>query len=159
MNTIAFNYLCRTCGALMTTGDGNSACAKFKMVVNPQHDGCTWHISSEFLMCDKCGGAILDNPILYESQDKYYCLCENCYNGARTCACCANHTACGFEMDDSTQKYVIQQTTQVINGMRVSTQNQVKNPELVTKHCVNCVCGNCNRDNNGVTCPSWIFHI
>ena len=58
---------------------------------------------------------------------------------------------------DRSEPQVVMRT--VRQGM-MTMQTQVKNPNLVRKHCLNCVCsygtqGDCCADQNGEGCKNW----
>ena len=66
---------------------------------------------------------------------------------------------CGFRTDHTMPAYV----TQNVRKGFMTMQTQVKNPNLVEKHCTTCRCsiddrGTCGKENNaGSDCPHWAF--
>ena len=149
---------CKNCGLRGTLQDGSLACSKFKIKINPEEDYCSWHIpESSITNCSICKQLIPSKDILiYPFQNQNLFLCDKCAQLIGTCHTCAYQQNCGFRSDRSEPQVVMRTVRQ---GM-MTMQTQVKNPNLVQKHCLNCRCsygteGNCLRDSNGVACNSW----
>ena len=153
---------CVTCGNKGTFQDGTPGCIKFKIPVNLQKDGCSWHIDMNNLYRCKICGAAETSLLVFDYNQEYHYICEPCFKKLDTCATCS-HTNCTLEQDNSMPTYVFQTIQQ---GM-MTMQTQVKNPELVKKHCPSCKCmvknDNpkgapylCGKEvSNGSTCKSW----
>lgn len=149
---------CKTCGLKENFNDGSPGCFKFKIPVDPETDFCKWHIPESGLIgCSFCSQPQpLKETFIHTFNDKIFVLCKNCHSLIGTCHTCAKQNDCGF-MADKSEPQVVMQT--VRQGM-VTMQTQVKNPNLVQKHCISCKCswgteGNCIKEANGDGCNSW----
>lgn len=94
--------------------------------------------------------------IVVEVGDKYTVICPQCYNLIGTCHSCGSAQSCGFANDRSEPQIV----SKVIQKGMMRMQTQIKNPNLVQKHCMSCKCsdieGNCFRENaDGKNCPHY----
>lgn len=153
---------CRSCGYKASYQDGSPACAKFKIAVNPEKDGCTWHIDNNaFYKCAICG-IPEDNLYIYEIETEYHYLCPSCYSKLGNCATCNDINNCSLTKDNSKPTYVFQ----TVRQGNMTLQTQVLNPELVMKHCPNCRCAIkntdpkaapyiCGRTLSEFTCAQW----
>ena len=92
-SNIPFFYKCKSCGQRGQTNDGREACAKFKIVINPEEDFCSWHTTKDSSKCAFCGSA--DNLILYDiGNDDHLIVCSKCYPALFSCQTCANAQDC-----------------------------------------------------------------
>ena len=93
--------------------------------------------------------------VLSGINNDYYAFCNNCYQHYHTCNTCINQLICGFKNDHSEPQVVMKTVHQGFMTM----QQQVKNPNLIAKHCTTCKCSwdreNCHKDNNGICCPNY----
>lgn len=156
---------CRTCASLSKTQGGRDACARFKILINPNEDFCSQHVTQgQTDSCDICKVHLPINQFYYflnKDANKSYLLCNNCLNKINTCATCKYGKVCGFANDRSEPQMVMRTTN---NGM-MRMQTQVKNPNLVIKHCQKCRCSDgadphirdvvCFKDEQGVNCSKW----
>ena len=151
---------CKTCELRGAAQDGSPACIKFKVLIdNIEERGCAWHrTQGSSYKCELCGQAA-QNIIIYQTDERELALCSNCYDALGTCNTCFYANDCGFRNDHSEPAFVNQVTQQGFMRM----QTQVKNPNLVEKHCVNCRCSMdnkgtcCKEDNNGTLCGHWML--
>ena len=160
-SNIPFFYKCKSCGQRGQTNDGREACAKFKIVINPEEDFCSWHTTKDSSKCTFCGSA--DNLILYDiGNDDHLIVCSKCYPALFSCQTCSNAQDCSFAADRSEAQYVMKTVRQGFTTM----QTQIRNPNLVSKHCSICHCGLattspgdfiCQKDNNE-GCKNWQLH-
>lgn len=155
---------CRGCSMAGTYQDGSPACAKFKIPIDLDKDGCSWRISdSSSYKCGICGTPNNDNLYVYEIENEYHYICPNCYTALGTCNTCSHTDDCGLVKDNSKPTYVFQ----TVRQGSMTIQSQVLNPELVMKHCSNCKCAIKN-DNpqgapytcrktlqNDISCSQW----
>ena len=156
---------CKTCASLSKTQDGRDACARFKILINPNEDFCSQHVTKgQTEVCDICGTHLpIDQFYIWTNSDetKQSLICGNCLKAMNTCATCEFGNICGFKSDRSEPQIVMKT---VNNGM-MRMQTQVKNPNLVIKHCQRCTCSNgadphirdivCFKDENGEGCKKW----
>lgn len=111
--------------------------------------------SNRTCRCDLCKQTIPTNQsyvIIFNTEA--YSFCGNCYPKAYTCYTCVNAPNCAFSNDHS-EPQVVQQTVRQ-GGMIMTTQ--VKNPNLVEKHCVTCRCSHatqCLKEALGQSCTNW----
>ena len=151
-----FKYLCRTCRRQGTFQDGSPGCAKFKIKVNPEKDFCAWHDSKDAPTCAFCDE--IEGLILISLSDDWYYICQDHFKVLYTCQTCEWSAQCDFQNDHSEQPYVMRQ---VRKGNMIMSQ-QVKNPNLIARHCPTCHCSygsenNCfkNESPNESGCPNW----
>lgn len=156
---------CKNCASLSKTQDGRDACARFKILINPNEDFCSQHVTKgQTEVCDICKVHLPTNQLInWLSNDlsKSYWVCNNCLNSMNTCATCKRGNICGFKSDRSEPQMIMRTTS---NGM-MRMQTQVKNPHLVMKHCQKCACSDgadpsirdicCFKDENGANCKRW----
>lgn len=151
-SNIPFYYLCRTC---LSRGKAQSTpiCTKFKIPINPEEDFCSFHSAEDGIICALCGST--EHLIIYEFGDKYLITCASCSQAIGTCKTCENIQTCDFANDHSEPQVVMK----TIHRGMMTMQSQVKNPNLVNRHCLHCSCGSpegsCGRDDNGVSCQNW----
>lgn len=93
-----------------------------------------------------------------DDNEKSTLICPQCYGHIGTCVLCQYKAECGFQNDHSEPQIVMQTIRQ---GM-MTMQTQVKNPNLVQKHCVNCRCSYdnnnqpvCMKEENGINCSRF----
>ncbi len=154
---IPFYYKCKTCGLRGTTNQGVDACAKFKIQINPEEDFCAWHENENTLSCCICGAT--DNLIIEEIDGENYLFCSGHYNAIHSCQGCINNNVCALASDHSEPQVVMKTIRQ---GM-MTMQTQVKNPNLVKKHCSVCHCSYvdgqevaCLKDSpDHLSCSNW----
>jgi hypothetical protein len=109
--------------------------------------------------CDLCHTPTKSNELscwITARDDTEYIVCGNCLKIIGSCATCYYQNICGFKSDHSEPQIVMKTVQQGMMRM----QTQVKNPNLIEKHCVNCRCsydtqGSCQKDDNGVNCVNW----
>ena len=108
--------------------------------------------------CDMCKKTYPANYTFIVMFDEVpYSFCAECYPKAYTCHTCVDAPNCAFQADRS-EPQVVQKTIRQ-GGMVMSTQ--VKNPNLVEKHCVTCRCSHatqnnqCLKDSLGQSCTNW----
>lgn len=138
MSELSF-YYCRTCGASQNRLDvpTHRFCQRFRTPVTDT-DFCSKHINRPYI-CDICGRAFIDPPILYEINGEFISMCAECDQSIGYCNTCTHSfKPCKFETDPSPlQKIVIQQIRQ---GNMVM-QTQVRNPERINATCAQgCPC-------------------
>lgn len=145
---------CITCANRGTIQNGSPACGKFKILINPEKDFCSWHILNSKSTCAFCEAT--ESLILENLNDSYYYLCQEHYLAFHSCQGCANSTDCAFDKDVSEPHFIPQTLNQ--NGMIIRTQ--IKNPNLIEKHCSSCRCSyqstNCIKDLDSPFCQNWI---
>ena len=148
---------CKTCALRSSFQDGTPACSKFKIKVDPEKDYCSWHKQSQDLIkCRICGQQFNNSDlIIFEINKQHLIVCNNCSQYIGACNSCVHQSECSFKADHSEPQFVRQTVRQ---GM-MTMQQQVKNPYLVEKHCMNCICsygyqGDCCKDNN-CGCKNW----
>lgn len=134
MNTIPFNYKCKTCANKRLAQNNTPACAKFKIKINPEEDFCAWHENENTAGCTICGST--DDLIIEVIDDENYLFCQGHYNAIHSCQGCINNNVCTFVSDHSEPQVVMKTIRQ--GGMIMQTQ--VKNPNLIQKHCSQCQC-------------------
>lgn len=94
--------------------------------------------------------------IVVDGGDKYGVFCPQCFSLIGTCHSCNSANKCGFANDHS-EPHIVNKVIQ--HGM-MRMQTQVKNSNLVQKHCMTCKCGdidgNCFRETeDGKNCPHY----
>ena len=159
MPTIPFEFRCDSCAQCGTTNTGQPACAKHKIAVNPKKDGCTWHTNKGSTSCVFCGDN--QNLIIYSVNDVYYPVCAAHSQYMYKCQTCQHSDECSFAADHSAPQVIMKTVRQ---GM-MTMQTQVRNPELVIKHCPTCKCGQFNQADQKSEpiclketvgeCPNW----
>ena len=156
---------CRTCASASKTQDGRDACARFKILINPNEDFCSQHVTKgQTGTCELCRVHLpFDQFYIWVTADesKNYIVCKNCLANIGSCNTCKYQTQCGFAADHSAPQVIMKTVRQ---GM-MQMQTQVKNPTLVVKHCQKCRCSDdadphvqdvyCFRDENGANCSKW----
>ena len=149
-----FKYKCKSCAYRGRFQDGSDGCSKFNIKVNLEKDGCSWHKGdgSRCCLCDKPS----DNLTLWcTDANEWYVFCPECYSHIHTCSTCRDGQVCPFQYDKSEPPYI----TKTIRQGFMTMQQQVKNPNLIAKHCTTCHCfwekENCHKETNGVSCPNW----
>ena len=146
-------YSCKDCAHRGTANDGSPACTLNKKLINIDKDFCSDHkVQSQYTKCYICGRAQVD--FIYNFDNKLLLVCADCQKHIGTCASCNYYNQCGFKSDYSEPQFV---NKTIRNGFGM-IQTQVKNPNLIKKHCVNCRCGNeetCLKEENGDNCSSW----
>ena len=145
---------CKTCILRGATNTGAPACTKFKILIGDiESNGCTWHLS-ESSVCEICGQK-KDSVLIWQQEEVEKVICADCYPKMYACHTCVNSSICGFRNDHS-EPQIVNKTIQ--QGF-MTMQTQVKNPNLVEKHCSTCQCSKtdneCFKDENGVECPNW----
>lgn len=151
-----FKYLCRTCQRKSVFKDGSPGCNKFKIKIDLEKDFCSWHLNESTPICIFCGET--EGLMAVYLNNSWYHICQDHYKILYTCQGCAHINTCNFKNDHSKQQYVMRQVRQ---GNMIMNQ-QVKNPDLVTKHCSTCHCS-FDKDNtcfkevspNEAGCPNW----
>ena len=119
------------------------------------------HTPSE-ITCPICGKVVPQKfIIIYDYDDKNAIACDSCAQHMGTCTTCQYGSQCGFTNDHS-EPQIVNKTIQR-GPMRMQTQ--IKNPNLVNKHCVKCRCGFddgtpnidpvCLKDENGINCNHY----
>ena len=106
--------------------------------------------------CNICGQMVSPNSsTIVPEGNEIITVCPNCYSKVYSCHTCVNASICGFANDKS-EPQIVQQT--IRKGMMTVSQ-QIKNPNLVSKHCSTCICGdeenNCLKDFLGQQCIHW----
>lgn len=149
-----FKRYCATCAQLGNFQNGNPGCAEFKIGVNPNKDFCSWHQEKEETHCTFCPSN--QNLTFVEFNDEYYGFCPDHYILLGSCQTCVNVNICGFKDDNSEPLFVTAQTSH--HGMTIQTQ--IRNPNLVNKHCANCRCGfgdnhSCVKQMQVADCGNW----
>lgn len=149
---------CKTCGFKGNFQNGTPACSKLKIAIDPENDFCSWHISENSVTyCDFCKTTIpIKDTFINYFGDKMLLICQNCNNLLGTCHTCVHMAECNFR-NDHTEPQMVMKT--VRQGMMMM-QTQVKNPNLIKKHCTKCNCsygtnGECLKEVNGDGCQSW----
>lgn len=147
---------CNTCANQGAFQDGSPGCAKFKIKINPEKDFCSWHSANNFPICTFCQEQ--EGLVLIKLNDSWHYICQNHFSILYTCQTCEYNPICNFRNDSTEQQYVIQQVRQ---GNMI-LQQQVKNPNMVSRHCSTCHCsfGNeydCFKEScaNESGCPNW----
>lgn len=114
--------------------------------------------SNRTCRCDLCKNVYPTNQTYVLMFDENsYVFCNGCYPKAHSCYTCIDAPNCAFQADKS-EPQVVQQTIRQ-SGMVMSTQ--IKNPNLVEKHCVTCRCSHatqnnqCLKDSLGQSCTNW----
>lgn len=156
MKTLS-NHNCSKCDFYGTFQNGTPGCAKFKIEINPTEDYCSWFKASS-TRCSLCGQPS-DALTLYNVDNEWYTFCPSCYQHIHTCNTCGRGQECSFRGDTSEPPIV----TQTVRQGNMVMQTQIKNPNLVTKHCMTCRCSylegtepNCLKEINlGSGCPNW----
>ena len=158
MKTLTNLKRCKYCGLKGTFQDGKPACLKFKIAINPDEDFCSWHIpESNITQCNICKKHIpMKETNVNCFEDKILLTCESCSSLLGTCHTCQYQNQCNFKSDYSEPQMV---TKTIKQGMMIM-QTQMKNPNLIQKHCLNCKCsytpqGDCFKDITEGACPSW----
>ena len=158
MLTSTKGYLCKTCMHRGTTQNGSPACTIHKKLINLDKDFCSEHLhEAQTIKCRICGNNYKQSDILvYQFDNSNVYLCPSCSQHISTCATCINQSNCGFKADRSEPQMVSRTVRQ---GMMMM-QTQVKNPNLIKKHCLNCLCsygteGDCLKDEKGANCAKW----
>ena len=147
---------CKTCALRGQFQNGQWGCSKFNIPVNLEKDFCSWHErETDVVPCDICRkGLKPEDTTICQVDDHNLILCNQCCSLIGKCATCTYQRECGFEKDHSMPHYVMQTIQQ---GM-MTMQTQIKNPELVQKHCPSCRChvnNQCLKQTNGDVCQSW----
>ena len=149
---------CRTCGFRGTFQDGSPACGLTNSTIKEDLTGfCDRHKHEDNVHhCEICQ-KISDKLYLYEHNDNYRFICQQCYSTFGTCNTCEKVNECGVLSDPTEPPFVM--TTMQKGPMIVQTQ--IKNPNLIEKHCTTCKCAApldyklCCKDENGVNCIAW----
>jgi hypothetical protein len=98
--------------------------------------------------------------VITDIEDKIIITCPQCYGYINTCATCEYGKKCNFQEDHSEPQVV----NRTIRQGFATVMTQMKNPNLIEKHCLNCRCGNyetadkgmCLReDNKGINCSHY----
>lgn len=151
-------FLCKTCAYRGTAQNGSPACSLHKKIVNPDIDFCSDHLNAAYAIpCQICQKNVKPSDLLiYQFGNSNLCICAQCAEHIGTCTTCINQNHCSFQTDRS-EPHVVMRT--VRQGM-MTMQTQVKNPNLVQKHCMNCQCSygqerDCLKDENGGNCANW----
>lgn len=151
-----FKKKCGTCANQGTFQDGSPGCAKFKIKVDLNKDFCSWHADKDIPHCKFCNET--QNLILAYFGNNFIPVCEIHEQLFHTCQTCEKSKQCGFREDTSEPQFVMRQVRQ---GNMVM-QTQVKNPNLVEKHCRRCSCyfpdsgdGRCLQEGQTENCPLW----
>lgn len=149
---------CKTCGLRGTFQNGSPGCSKFKVQIDLDKDFCSWHVPEGALTtCSFCQNKTpIKDTIIHYFNDKLILICPQCNSLVGTCHTCIHQPKCDFKSDTSEPQVVMKTVRQ---GM-MTMQTQVKNPNLIKKHCIKCTCsygteGNCLKDSNGDGCPNW----
>ena len=152
---------CKNCFNLGYFQDGIPGCSLNKQKVDIEKDYCTWHkMRSAVEKCQVCQKdfATSNLHIWYTADEsKYYAVCENCLEYMGTCSTCQYQNDCAFSRDHSEPQIVMKQVQKGFMTM----QTQVKNPNLVMKHCSVCRCSTadgdheCQKDEHGISCNHW----
>ena len=156
---------CKTCASKSKTQDGRSACARFKILINPDEDFCSKHVTQgQTDVCDLCNIHLPMNQFciwINPEGTNNYLICKNCYSKIYSCITCKYGNICGFSNDHSEPQMVMKTIRQ---GM-MTMQTQVKNPNLVIKHCQKCHCSDgadphikdvtCFKEQDIGVCPKW----
>lgn len=158
-NTTIFNT-CHTCGFRGKFQNGTPGCTITNRQIPGDLEGyCDSYRSEDAVYkCKKCGIPLL-NPLILEIEgdEDYALVCQNCYRTLGSCHSCMHSETCGVMTDSSEPPYVMMTKQQGPMMMQV----QVKNPNLVEKHCTICKCAAlldytfCCKDEEGVNCPNW----
>lgn len=108
--------------------------------------------------CQICNQEIPTKALIISEYDNNYIFtCAKCYGYLNHCSTCIYGDKCGFKTDYSEPQIVNRVISQ--GGMRIQTQ--VRNPNLIEKHCISCRCsyddkGNCNKEHdNGYHCSHY----
>lgn len=151
---------CKTCGFKGIFQNGIDGCSKFKIPVDPEKDFCSWHISENSVTtCGICQNIVpIKDTLIHYFNEKMILTCQNCHTLIGTCHTCAHQPECSF-MSDTTEPQVVMRT--IRQGM-MTMQTQVRNPNLVKKHCLKCKCsygteGDCIKIENGDGCTNWLL--
>ena len=150
-NSIPFFYKCKTCSRQGQTNDGKPACSKFNIIINPETDFCAWHDEKDGVTCQFCDKT--DNLIVETINNNIYTFCQEHYTAFHQCQGCTHFNICPLSQDKSEPQVVTKTIRQ--GGMLIQTQ--VKNPNLMKKHCSNCCCFSnevCVKDSS-IGCPKW----
>lgn len=108
--------------------------------------------------CQICGKEFPSRAIVVNDiEGEYIYTCPQCYSLLLICSTCEYNNTCGF-INDHSEPPIVQRT--IRQGMMTMT-TQIKNPNLVQKHCSICRCGtvngqdvDCERErDNGLHCP------
>ena len=154
---------CKTCVFKTKVQDGTNrdACSQFKILINPEEDYCSQHMSEGSLeTCEMCGAQMVASQLVLwynkDNEDKPKYICHDCRTKMYSCTTCSYKTECGFMSDHSEPPFVMKTVQQGFMTM----QTQVKNPNLIEKHCINCRCsadaqGTCMKEENGANCGCW----
>ena len=153
---IPFYYRCETCSLQGNTTKGTPACAKFKIAINPEKDFCAWHQNKDIMGCIFCGTS--DNLLIEEIDGENTLLCFDHYQALHSCQGCIKNNECAFANDHSEPQMVMKAMRQ--GGMIMQTQ--VKNPNLIKKHCLSCDCAYiidgeplCLKESPEFSCQNW----
>lgn len=151
-----FKHRCSTCANQGTFNDGSPGCGKFKIKIDLNKDFCSWHKNNDTQKCIFCNNT--DDLILIQTDNDVVAVCSEHYNVYYSCKFCRYSTQCGFAQDQSEPAYVMKQVQQ---GPMI-LQQQVKNPNLVQRHCSKCRCSLtidaqvvCGKDYQDYACQSW----
>ena len=150
-SNLPFYRLCKSCSLLGTTQQNEPACKKFKIKVVPEEDYCSWH-TMDSTHCVFCSND--QNLLIVQEGNDNYVVCPDHYAAFHSCQTCVRSNICGFKSDHSEPQIVMKTVRQGYMTM----QTQVKNPNLIQKHCVKCGCyknDTCLKDESGQSCPSW----
>ena len=146
-------YSCKDCANRGTGLNGSPACSLNQKLIDINKDFCSNHkVNTNNITCRICGKPQID--FIYPFEDKYLLLCADCNKYIGSCNSCIYVNNCGLKSDHSEPLYV---TKTIRNGMGV-IQTQVKNPNLIQKHCLSCRCGweeTCLKEQNEGNCSSW----
>lgn len=109
--------------------------------------------------CQICGKELPTKAIVINDiEGKFLYTCPQCYGLLLTCSSCEYIQNCGF-INDHSEPQIVQQT---VRQGPVVMSTQVKNPNLIQKHCAICRCGTINGQNidcererdNGLHCSN-----
>lgn len=156
MSLIPFYKKCRTCGAKGQFQDGSPGCSKFKIKIDLDNDYCSWHQPENAPECTICHQKKEGIYLWYDEEYTVYCpICPTCFAKIGTCDTCTYGNICELMTDQSEPPYVMQTVRQ---GPMIM-QQQVKNPNLIARHCNKCCCSfdgkTCNKENEDITCNNW----
>lgn len=126
------------------------------MKIDLDNDYCSWHTAENGPECVVCHqkkeGMYLWLDDEYVS---FYSICPTCFNKMGTCETCINCNNCDLMNDHSESPYIMQTVRQ---GPMI-IQQQVKNPNLIARHCNKCHCSfdgeTCNKDDKDIACNNW----
>ena len=149
-----FKKKCGTCANQGTFQDGSPGCVKFKIKVDLNKDFCSWHADKDIPHCKFCNET-KNLVIINFNNENTILVCQEHAGVFNTCQTCEFIHQCGFQQDNSEPQFVMKS---IYQGNMVM-QQQVRNPNLIKKHCPSCHCSHSDESmclkGTEFNCPNW----